>query len=83
MGIVSTNDPEEDKLLQTTSLLTVVKLHMMYTASDGNTTSLKIAIQNDITVSIIFGYPFIKSIKMTIDVANNIAESEELGTFLR
>eukprot|EP00957_Ditylum_brightwellii_P138013 10521995-Ditylum_brightwellii.AAC.2 len=74
-GIISISDPEEDKLLQSTHLPIVVELHMTYKTSDGTSTSLKMAIRNDIAVNIILGYPFIKSTKTTIDVTDNAAES--------
>eukprot|EP00957_Ditylum_brightwellii_P130124 9925320-Ditylum_brightwellii.AAC.2 len=82
-GVVSASNAEEDKLLQSTHLPTVFKLRMPYKTLDGNPTLLKIAIGNNIAVNIILGYLFIKSIKMTIDVADNIAESKELNAIFQ
>eukprot|EP00957_Ditylum_brightwellii_P020630 1555630-Ditylum_brightwellii.AAC.1 len=56
---------------------------MPYPTSDDITTSLKIAIRNNIAVKIIQGYPFIKSTKRSVNVANNVAESKELDAIFK
>eukprot|EP00957_Ditylum_brightwellii_P191971 14613775-Ditylum_brightwellii.AAC.1 len=46
--VVLASNTEEDKLLQSTHLPEVVKLYMPYKTLDGNPTSLKIAIGNNV-----------------------------------
>jgi hypothetical protein len=78
-GVV-THDGSKQTQNFTTNLPAVVELHLPYLTENGQPTSLKLAVGDDVSVNILLGMSFIQNAKLVIDTNDNVVESKILDT---
>ena len=65
----------------TTSLVAVIEYFTPYTTADGNSTTLKVALGNDVAANLILGIATIKAAGLNLDVQDDVITSSVLGNF--
>ena len=65
----------------TTSLVAVIKYFTPYTTTDGSSTTLKIALGNNVAANLILGIATIKAAGLNLDVQDDVITSSVLDNF--
>jgi hypothetical protein len=72
---------DKDKFVKPSAVLPmVIEYWMPFLTKEGHKTTLKIALENDVSVNTIIGMPMIRTAKLSFDLVNNVVESGVLDT---
>jgi hypothetical protein len=78
-GIV-TDTEEKSTVKPTTTLPAIIEYWLPFRPKEGHRTTLKIALGRHVSVNTIIGMPMIKPAKLSLDLTDNVVESEVLDT---
>ena len=71
-GIISDKDRDNAQVVHGCELKAVIEFHMPYETNTHNSSSIKFAIGNEVSVNAIIGMSFIKGAQLKIDLVDDV-----------